>query len=44
MNVRTEVRAGLLNGKGAQVHPLMYVVAAAFALYFVAPLIERRLQ
>jgi AGZA family xanthine/uracil permease-like MFS transporter len=34
----------LLGGKGGQVHPLMHVVAAAFILYFAAPVIEQRLK
>jgi AGZA family xanthine/uracil permease-like MFS transporter len=34
----------LLGGKGGQVHPLLYVVAAAFVLYFAAPVLEQRLR
>jgi AGZA family xanthine/uracil permease-like MFS transporter len=32
----------LLNGKGARVHWMMHLVAAAFVLYFAAPLLEGR--
>jgi AGZA family xanthine/uracil permease-like MFS transporter len=34
----------VLGGKAAQVHPLMYAVAAAFILYFAAPVLEQRLR
>jgi xanthine/uracil/vitamin C permease (AzgA family) len=34
----------LLNGKGAHVHWLMYLVAAAFVLYFLSPVLEKRLN
>jgi AGZA family xanthine/uracil permease-like MFS transporter len=33
----------VLNGKGRQVHGLLYLVAAAFVVYFVAPTIEKAL-
>jgi hypothetical protein len=33
----------LVGGKAARVHWMMYLVAAAFAPYFVAPVIEPRL-
>jgi AGZA family xanthine/uracil permease-like MFS transporter len=32
-----------LNGKGRQVHGLLYLVAAAFLLYFISPVLERGL-
>ena len=38
------VAVKLLNGKGRDVHWLLYLVAAAFVLYFVAPVIEQRLR
>jgi AGZA family xanthine/uracil permease-like MFS transporter len=31
----------LLNGRGGQVHWMMYLAAAAFAVYFALPLVER---
>ena len=34
----------LLNGKGARVHWMMHLVAAAFVLYFVSPVLEQRLR
>jgi AGZA family xanthine/uracil permease-like MFS transporter len=37
------VAVKVLNGKGRQVHGLLYLVAAAFILYFVAPVLESRL-
>jgi hypothetical protein len=33
----------VVTGKGRQVHGLLYLVAAAFVLYFVAPVLEGRL-
>jgi AGZA family xanthine/uracil permease-like MFS transporter len=40
----TYVAIKLLGGKGARVHWMMYLVAAAFVLYFAAPVIEQRLK
>jgi AGZA family xanthine/uracil permease-like MFS transporter len=37
------VAVKVLNGKGRRVHGLLYLVAAAFILYFVAPVLESRL-
>jgi AGZA family xanthine/uracil permease-like MFS transporter len=34
----------LLNGRGGQVHWLMYAASAAFVLYFALPLVERTLR
>jgi AGZA family xanthine/uracil permease-like MFS transporter len=34
----------LLNGKGARVHWMMHLVAAAFVLYFLSPVLEQRLR
>ena len=31
----------LVRGKGGQVHPMMYVAAAAFVVYFALPLLQR---
>ena len=33
----------LLNGKGRELHPMVYVASAAFVVYFAMPLIERAL-
>jgi AGZA family xanthine/uracil permease-like MFS transporter len=33
----------LVRGKGAQVHPMMYVATAAFVVYFAMPAIQRLL-
>ena len=34
----------LLHGKWRAVHPLMYVVSAAFVLVFLVPLIEKLMR
>ena len=31
----------LVRGKGGHVHPMMYVAAAAFVVYFALPLLPR---
>jgi AGZA family xanthine/uracil permease-like MFS transporter len=38
----TYVAIKLLNGRGRQVHWMLYLAAAAFVIYFVLPLLERR--
>ena len=40
----TYVVIKVLNGRGRQVHWMLYLAAAAFLLYFVIPLLERRLS
>jgi AGZA family xanthine/uracil permease-like MFS transporter len=39
----TYVVIKLLNGRGGRVHWMLYLAAAAFALYFAVPFLERRL-
>ena len=39
----TYVLIKLLNGRGRQVHWMLYLAAAAFVVYFALPLLERRL-
>jgi AGZA family xanthine/uracil permease-like MFS transporter len=39
----TYVAIKLLSGRGARVHWMLYLAALAFALYFLVPLLERRL-
>ena len=39
----TYVAIKLLNGRGRQVHWMLYLAAAAFVVYFLLPLLERRL-
>jgi adenine/guanine/hypoxanthine permease len=39
----THVAIKVLNGRGRQVHWMLYLAAAAFAVYFLVPLLERRL-
>ncbi len=39
----TYVVIKVLNGRGRQVHWMLYLAAGAFVLYFVVPLLERRL-
>jgi len=34
----------VLNGKGAQVHWMVYLTSAAFVVYFALPLIEKALR
>lgn len=34
----------VLRGKGRELHPMVYLTAAAFAVYFVLPLLERTLR
>jgi adenine/guanine/hypoxanthine permease len=38
----TYVVIKLLNGRGARVHWMLYLAAAAFAIYFLVPFLERR--
>src|SRR6185436_15296633 len=37
----THVAIKILNGRGARVHWMLYLAAAAFIVYFLVPLIER---
>jgi AGZA family xanthine/uracil permease-like MFS transporter len=39
----THVAIKLLNGRGGQVHWMLYLATAAFVVYFLLPLLERRL-
>ena len=34
----------LVRGRGTEVRPMMYLTAAAFAVYFAAPVFERLLR
>jgi AGZA family xanthine/uracil permease-like MFS transporter len=38
----TYVVIKLLNGRGGQVHWMLYLAAAAFVVYFLLPVLERR--
>jgi AGZA family xanthine/uracil permease-like MFS transporter len=39
----THVAIKVLNGRGARVHWMLYLAAAAFVVYFLLPVLERRL-
>ena len=39
----TYVVIKVLNGRARQVHWMLYLAAGAFVLYFIVPLLERRL-